>query len=119
MSGDDRMIKTMHGTLDRRALEQVRDSYDTTCLLRAVDELAELLRDVLGEDGWRDRFLRLHAMAHTVVNDAGCTGVTSETLPELATEITGQMGEAIERLQTWIRRIAPLQGLLAEEADSE
>jgi hypothetical protein len=119
MSGDDRMIETMHGTLDRSALEQVRDSYDTTCLLRTVDELAEMLRDVLGEDGWRDRLLRLHAMAHTVVNDAGYTGATSETLPELATGITGQMGEAIERLQTWIRRIAPLEGLLADDADAE
>jgi len=28
-----------------------------------------------GEDGWRDRLMRLHAMAHTVANDAGCTGV--------------------------------------------
>ena len=40
-------------------------------------------------------------------------------LPELATEIAGQMGEAIERLQTWIRRIAPLEGLLADQVDLE
>jgi len=115
MSHDDKIIETVHGTLDRTALEQARDTYDTTCLLRTVDELTELLRDVLGEDGWRDQLLRLHAMAHTVVNDAGFTGSSSETLPELASEITGQMGEAIERLQTWIRRIEPLERLTPEE----
>lgn len=116
---DDRVIETVHGPLDRRALEQVRESYDTTCLLRTVDELAELLRDVLGEESWRDRLLRLHAMAHTVVNDAGFTGAAAETLPELATDIAGQMAEAIERLQVWIRRIEPLEGLAAEEENSE
>jgi len=29
-------------------LGQVRDSYDTTCLPRTVEEWAEILRDVLG-----------------------------------------------------------------------
>ena len=65
MSDSQPFINTVYGCLDRVALEKLRDSYDTTTLLRVVDELAELLGDVIGEEGWRDRMLRLHGMAHT------------------------------------------------------
>ena len=58
-------LHTLHGRLDRQAWEQARQEYDTTCLLRTVEELAELLRDMLGKEGWRDQLLRLHQMAHT------------------------------------------------------
>jgi hypothetical protein len=36
-------------------------------------------------------------------------------LPELASEITGQMREAIARLETWIQRIEPLEELAARD----
>ena len=83
--------------------------------VRSQGELAELLGDVIGEEGWRDRMLRLHGMAHTVINDAGFAGAADETLPELASEITGQMREAIARLETWIQRIEPLEELAARD----
>lgn len=115
MSDSQPFINTVYGCLDRVALENLRDSYDTTTLLRVVDELAELLGEVIGEEGWRDRMLRLHGMAHTVINDAGFAGTANETLPELASEITGQMREAIARLESWIQRIEPLEELAARD----
>ena len=51
MSDSQPFINTVYGCLDRVALEKLRDSYDTTTLLRVVDELAELLGDVIGEEG--------------------------------------------------------------------
>jgi hypothetical protein len=70
MSKADQSVETAHGRLDRAALEQARDSYDTTALLRTLDEFAELMRQACAQDGLRDMLLRLHAMAHTVINGA-------------------------------------------------
>lgn len=108
-------VDTAYGRLDRSALEKARNSYDTTCLLRTVDELAELLGVAMGEDGWHDQLLRLHRMAHTIINDAGFTGSEVMTLPELASEITGQLHEAVGRLQSWIQCIKPLAELVSHE----
>ncbi len=119
MSAAEKSVDTPHGRLDREALERARDSYDTTSLLRTVDELAELLGEVAGEDGWRDQLLRLHRMAHTVINGASFTGATGETLPELALAITAQMSDAVDRLQSWIRRIELLQELEARDGAIE
>ena len=103
------------GRLDRSALGKARDTYDTTCLLRTVDELAELLGVAIGEVGWRDQLLRLHRMAQTIINDTGFSGSEATTLPELASDITGQLNEAIERLQSWIQHIEPLAELASHE----
>jgi hypothetical protein len=43
MSKADQSVETAHVRLDRAALEQARDSYDTTALLRTLDEFAELM----------------------------------------------------------------------------
>ena len=57
-------------------------------------------------------------MAHTVINGAGLSGAMEETLPELASEIAGQLHQAVERLQTWIRRIEPLEELAAQDDEA-
>ena len=51
MNGARPSVDTAHGRLDSDALEKAQESYDTTTLLRTVDELAELLGEVLGEEG--------------------------------------------------------------------
>ena len=104
----DRTDDTLAGALARYAGRWPDES-------ATVALFAELLGDVIGEEGWRDRMQRLHGMAHTVINDAGFAGAADETLPELASEITGQMREAIARLETWIQRIEPLEELAARD----
>lgn len=64
-------LATAYGRADKRALRDLQDTYDTSGLLRMVDELDAILVEAREEDGLRDRLLRLHGMAHTVINGAG------------------------------------------------
>ena len=60
---------TAYGEVDAEALDALRASYDTTTLLALVDRL-DRLRPFFSADCLRDKVLRLHAMAHTVLNGA-------------------------------------------------
>jgi len=112
MSKSDSVIETAYGLLDRAALEQAQDSYDTTALLRTVDQLDRMLVEAREADGLRDTVMRLHGMAHTVINGAGMTVPTGEdSLPELASDVVNDMRQMIQRLQGWIRQIEPLEEL--------
>jgi hypothetical protein len=112
MSQSHEVIETAYGLLDRGALEQVQETYDTTALLRAVEQLDRMLAGARDADGLRDMLLRLHGMAHTVVNGAGMSVPTGEdTLPELAADIVADMRQMIQQLQEWISRIEPIEDL--------
>ena len=50
------------------ALENLQSTFDTTQLLKAVDDFDRLCAQWKKE--LRDELLRVHAMAHTVINDA-------------------------------------------------
>ena len=81
-------IETAYGRLDRAALTQARESYDTAGLLRTVSELDQWIEGVQGEDGLADMLLRLHSMARTVINDAPMdVAAGDETLPDLALDL--------------------------------
>ena len=49
-------------------MTQARESYDTAGVLRTIGELDELMTAARREDGLADMLLRLHSMAHTVIN---------------------------------------------------
>lgn len=81
-------IETAYGRLDRAALTQARESYDTAGLLRTVSELDQWIEGAQGEDGLADMLLRLHSMARTVINDAPMdVAAGDETLPDLALDL--------------------------------
>ena len=112
MSGSDDTIVTPYGRLDRAALLELENTYDSRVLLNAVEQLDQILSDARAQDGLRDTLLRLHAMAHTVVNGAGMVGsAQGETLPELALDTTAELRELIDTLQRWIKQIEPLETL--------
>ncbi|MBF8179151.1 Tn3 family transposase post-transcriptional regulator TnpC [Herminiimonas contaminans] len=105
-------VMTAYGRLDETALLEVQNNYDTSVLLRIVEDLAELLSTDGDRDGLRHMLLRLHGMAHSVINGAGLTVSTeAETLPELAGEFIEEAEEMISRLQGWIKQIEPLEQL--------
>lgn len=114
MSDASKTVNTLHGAVSRATLDRLRETYDTTALLRAADELAEMLQGMLGEHGWRERLLEIHGAAHTVINDAGYTGQKGGTLPELAGDLASDMSEAVDLIEKWIRRLEPLQALEPE-----
>jgi len=109
-------VETPYGRLDRAALTRARESYDTAGLLRTVGELDEWIAAVHGEDGFADLLLRLHSMAHTVINGAPMDVVAGdETLPELAQDLIMDLEETIAKLQGWVKRIEPLEALAARD----
>ena len=116
MSETKDTVETPYGRLDRAALTQARESYDTAGLLRTIGELDELVAAASRDDGFADLLLRLHSMAHTVINGAPMDVVAGEeTLPELAQDLIMDLEETIERLQGWVKRIEPLEALAARD----
>jgi hypothetical protein len=116
MSDSEDTIVTPYGRLDRAALLELENTYDTRMLLSAVGQLDKVLGAARAQDGLRDMLLRLHRMAQTVINGTGLTGDTGgETLPELAFDTTSELRELIATLQRWVKQIEPLEGLQARD----
>jgi hypothetical protein len=105
-------VRTAYGLLDEQGLLDLQNSYDTRQLLVMVEGLDRLVGDWRREDGLRDAVLRLHGMAHTVINGALLApSANRETLPELAWDIASDLREAVDTLQQWIRLLDPLEEL--------
>lgn len=114
MSDPETTVLTAYGRLNKAALTRLQSTYDTSNLLRAVEQLDRFLGGARGQDGLRDVLLRLHGMAHAVVNGAGLSGSTDEeSLPELAFEATSEIRQTIATLQEWVKLIEPLETLQA------
>jgi hypothetical protein len=116
MSDSDETIVTAYGRLDKAALLEVQNTYDTRALLAVVEQLNKILAAARGQDGLRDMLLRLHGMTHTVVNGVGLSVATGhETLPELAYDITTEIRELMSTFGRWVQLIEPLEGLQARD----
>lgn len=112
MSNLEATVVTAHGRLDRAALTRAQSSYDTTALLSAVDDLDRIVVRARGQDGLRDILLRLHGMAHAVINGAEVlVSASQESLPELAFDATAEILQTISTLQGWVKLLEPLEGL--------
>ena len=112
MSDFDPTDLTVYGRLDRAALARVRGSYDTSALLRLVDELDSIVGHAQAPGGLRDVLLLLHEMTHVVVNGAGLSGSADRGgLPELASDAASEIRQAIAKLQEWVKLIEPLETL--------
>src|SRR3546814_5008872 len=97
------------GGVDAIGLQQLRTTFDTTQLLRAVDDLDTICALVADPDELRTDLLRLHGMAHALIN-GGAISTTSvdETIAELAVDIEAELGD-MSALPLAIRqRIRPL-----------
>jgi hypothetical protein len=72
----DELIQTLYGELSASGLEEIRKSFDTRQLLKTVDDLDRFCG--LWKKEMRADLLRLHGMAHTLINDAPLTSVQGE-----------------------------------------
>jgi hypothetical protein len=108
-------VQTAHGIVDASALEAARDSFDTGALLRSVDEIDEVVQQLSGEGGLRDQLLQLHDLASTVLNGAGMSSSSGETLPDAASDVIDAMREIVSVLRRAADRAAPLAALAAAE----
>lgn len=113
---DDTAIETQYGQVDRKALGNLQNRYDTTRLLTSVDELDQMAGALKGEDGIRDSLLRLHGMAHVVINGA-LSGPQrgDDTLPELVFDLGMEIRDMVSTLQRWLKVIEPLEALQPDD----
>lgn len=66
---------TRYGPVDSAALERLREQFDTRSILDAVDKIDDIRCRI---DDLRDELLKLHSMAHDLINDAGPDGPPPE-----------------------------------------
>lgn len=72
---------------DRKKLEKLRDSFDTTDILAAVDVIDGIRARVCEPDQMRKELLLLHSMAHTLINGAQLADSSELDIWELADEL--------------------------------
>ena len=90
--------RTPNGKVRTDALEQLEGSFDTQQLLNAVDHL-DRLRELVTTPGFRDDLLRLHGMAHTIINGAARRAPAGgEAIWELAGSLSMELEEIVEDL---------------------
>ena len=103
---------TPYGEVDAVALERLRDRFDTSQLLRLVDQLDACLAEVGGITAMRDELLQLHSMALTLVEGVALTVPTENAC---IWEVAESVQLDLEALTSWIRNaqmaIAPLGDL--------
>jgi hypothetical protein len=94
----DKVKRTPYGNVRADALEQLEGSFDTQQLLNALDQL-DRLRELVTAPEFRDDLLRLHGMAHTVINGAAMTAPAGgEAIWELAGSLSMELEEIVEDL---------------------
>jgi len=102
---------TLHGPVDSEALQSLRQSFDTRNILHAV-ELLDGIRARCGPDGLRDDLLRLHGMAHTVINGASLSYSTAgPTLVEQVDAVLVELDDWIVALERMRNSMEPLERL--------
>ena len=109
-------VVTPYGAVNQTALNELQASYDTNEILHIVDTIDACRVRLCDPEGIRDDLLRLHAMAHTIVNGARLAVVPDETsVWEMADELSSEINDLIKLLQAGIRQLEPLANLAPEE----
>ena len=110
---------TPYGEVDAKALDSLRSSYDTSQLLSLVDRLDACLAKIGGVGNIRDNFLRLHAMAMTVLEGFPLTVATSDvdSIWEEAVALQEDVSALCSCLQAASKHVAPLVALAPDYQD--
>lgn len=102
---------TIYGDVDGQVLRSLQESFDSRDLLHAVDPL-DGIRARCGSDGLRDDLLRLHGMAHTVINGASLPhDADGPTLVEQVEAALWELDDWIVTLERMRNALLPLERL--------
>ena len=113
-------IETVYGRVDGKTLEQLQEEFDTYKLLDLIDEIDALRDRICDPDGMRAELLRLHAMAHTVINDAPVTmGADDITIWELADELATEFATFANQARRASSLLDQLAKLMPEDGWDE
>jgi len=97
---------TPYGAVDSHALQVLESSYDTTRMLAAVKTFDAVRIGLYDPEGLRDDLLRLHGMAHTVINGASPV-VTSQPVP-----LVDQITDAIDQIDQYVASLLAIRNVL-------
>ena len=93
----ERLCKTAFGSVNANALERLQESFETQGLLDAVDQV-DHVAELVNDTSFRRDLLRLHSMAHTIINGAPKTASSKETIWELAGALALELEDVVEDL---------------------
>jgi hypothetical protein len=112
-----RTEETMFGTVNADALDKMWESFDTMQILDAVGVVDSIGRRTgYNQESIRNDLLKLHGMAHTVINPADPTiSEDDQTVYELADELSMEIGEWIEHLQGVVDTLDEIAKLAPED----
>jgi hypothetical protein len=106
MSARAAVTATPYGEVDAAALEALESGYDTTRMLDAVGTLDEVRTSLYDPEGLRDDLLRLHGMAHALVNGASLT-VTAQDEP-----FVDQVSDVIDQIDQYVAELLAIRDVL-------
>ena len=86
-------VKTAFGLVNRRALEKLRNSFDTTRLFKVCKTVDNLRGHEDRLYDLRVKILTLHGMAHELINDAGISVLKQQSIWEFALEIEDELSD--------------------------
>jgi hypothetical protein len=98
------------------ALEHLQESFETQRLLDAVDQV-DHIAELVSDGSFRRDLLRLHSMAHTVINGAPRTASSKETIWELAGALALELEDVVEDLHSTLGLFHQLAELAPEFTD--
>jgi hypothetical protein len=112
--------ETRYGSVDSAALERLRESFNTRKILDPVNKVDNIRYRI---DDLRDELLKLHTMAHELINGAGSVGPPPEyPIWELAEEISiaiSEWPEDLEAVRDTVDQLVSLTPDPDEDMDNE
>ena len=109
----DDLIQTPYGEVRAEGLAELQASFDTRQMLAGVDVLDRFCAQWKRE--LRADLLRLHGMAHTVINGAPLASVPGEEgLSELAFSIADEFRDWQQSLRSTVVQLDQIAGLAPE-----
>lgn len=112
MSARAAVTTTPYGEVDAAALETLQSGYDTTRMLAAVSRLDAVRISLYDPQGLRDDLMRLHSIAHMLVNGAGLTvGSQDRSFVDLLSDVIDQIDQYVADLLVIRDVLQPLEAL--------
>ena len=109
------VVDTDVGPVNAKALEALEDTFDTERILELVDQLDALRGRICDPDGLRADLLRLHAMAHRLINgDALTIDADDQSIWELADDLEFELEEIADNAKQAVSILRPLTRLAPE-----
>jgi hypothetical protein len=112
-----RSTGTVFGPVNPRILEALQESFDTQQLLELVDQLDELRARICDPEGLRADLLKLHTMAHSVINGASMAmEAGDQSIWELADDLEYELAQIAESARHASSAIRPLIDLQPDDS---